>query len=177
MPGHVITLDIQAPAPVTISVAAFAAGVSPDCMRGWLKRDALHLLVPRRTAGAWLRVAPVDIVRMAVLGHLVRFGLTVAEGAAIVRDRVDRQIEGVVMVAGDAPWSILVGQFRGRTLTVARDRFGSPAVAPNRFSHHSLAALHINLGAIAFDACRRVRAHSTPSTTRPAPMAKPELTP
>ena len=155
-----LALDIPAPEAVTAPVAALAAGVSVDCLRAWLRNDAVTLLVPRAGRGAWLRVAPVDVVRLAVLGRLVQFGFTVAEAAAIVRDRVDRQIEGVVMVAGDCPWPLLASQFHGRTLLIARDRFGSATVSFGRFSQHAMAALHLNLGAIVAEARRRVREHT-----------------
>jgi hypothetical protein len=155
-----ISLDLKAQ-PVTVPVAAYAAGVSPRAMRGWLENDAVNLMLPRRASGAWLRVAPVDVVRLAALGHMVQGGFTIAEANAVLLDCVDRHIEAVVMVGGGAPWFLIESRFRGLTLQISREPDGMAVSIETMFGHrparHSAAVLSINIGHLASQARRRVR--------------------
>jgi hypothetical protein len=149
------TLDLKAKA-VTLPVAAYAAGVTPRTFRGWLEGTALVLLVPRTASGAWLRVAPVDLVRLAVLGRLVQFGFRIAEAGAIVREHIDRQIEAVIMVGGD-----LESKLRGLSLNVSHEPSGLAVSVTTIFgtrpAKHTTAVLSIAVGYLASEARKRVR--------------------
>jgi hypothetical protein len=158
-----IRLDLPHSAAVNLPVAAYGAGVAPDCMRAWLKSGSVRLLVPRRAAGKWLRVSPVDCVRLAILGHLLRFGATIAEANGVIIDSVDRHLEGIALSVGDVPWPQIASALRGHSLAVSRDHDGLVVAYQTMFGgrpakHNRRAALlTLEIGWIAAEVRERVK--------------------
>jgi DNA-binding transcriptional MerR regulator len=124
-----VKIEIPPVPGLTLPAAAYASRVDPVALRHWLDRRQVALLVPQRSRGAWRRLQPADIVRVAVIGYLVRFGFTVAEAREVVEKHVDRRLFGVVAVCGDIPWPLLRGRLFGLVLEISRQRDGTVVVS------------------------------------------------
>jgi hypothetical protein len=131
-------------------------------MRAWLKSGSVRLLCPRRAAGKWMRMAPVDCVRLAVLGHLIRFGATIAEANCVIIENVDRHLEGLALSIGDVPWSQLSTALRGHEMTVSRGADGLAVDYATAFGRHparhvrKAAKLTLQIGWIAAEVRERI---------------------
>jgi hypothetical protein len=119
-------LEVFEPEPgVSVPLAAHAAGVTVKTMRSWLTDNRIVLLVPRRSAGAWLRLAPIDVVRLAVAAQLLQFGFSIAESNEVLVEHLDRHLLGLSMLGeGGPPWHVLLSQMRGHSLAVSREHDG-----------------------------------------------------
>ena len=159
--GHYQNTDELNPRAMTVPVAAYAAGVSADTIRNWLKGGAVRLLVPRSRPGAWLRCAPVDLVRLAIVGELVRFGFMLTEADNILASAIDPHVAGVALALGDIPWPILISRLYSHALTVSREPSGLAisyqTLTSRRTVPHTTAMLEVFVGRIAREVCGRVR--------------------
>lgn len=84
LPSHIVRPQI------TFGFAAKAAGISEATLRNWLDRGQVWLEGDdEREEGAWRRFALVDVVRLAIVGRLVGYGLTVEQAAEYASDAFD----------------------------------------------------------------------------------------
>jgi hypothetical protein len=118
----------------TTDEAAWAAGVDLWPLRGWLAHGKLE---PEANAGrigaARHRFASVDVLRVAIVASLVRYGFSVAEADALVirhvapcwRTMVDFLTSKPPLQTLPVPLLALAGQLRGRVLRVSREKDGT----------------------------------------------------
>jgi DNA-binding transcriptional MerR regulator len=84
-------------AQVTFSHAARAAGVTDRTLRNWLDRGQVILEGDDGRVGAtWRRFSILDVVRLAIIGRLVDYGVPVAEAYEIVADTIDPGLRGLM---------------------------------------------------------------------------------
>ena len=74
-----------AAAQITFGIAARAAGLSEKALRNWLDKGQVGLEFDRDREGAsWRRFSILDVMRLAVIGALVRYGLRVQVAVSLV---------------------------------------------------------------------------------------------
>src|SRR5262245_6693088 len=73
----------------SLSDAAIAAGVEPTRLKNWLDRSQVRLDGERPEVGKHRRFSFVDVVRIAVVGRLTRFGIKVERADALVARVID----------------------------------------------------------------------------------------
>ncbi len=159
-------LDLGPVPTLTRPLASYAIGVDPRTVRGWVESGALGLLAPRAEAGKWMRLAPVDVVRLAVFGSLLRWGFTMAEAAGIVAGYVDPHLAGLVLAAGNAPWHLVRNALLGLVLAVSREPDGRVAVSAHcmrgsRPVWHQNAMLAVNVYQLVQSVHQRARERDT----------------
>ena len=80
-------------AQITFGHAARAAGIAEKQLRNWLDKGQVLLQgEDERVDGQWRRFSFIDVIRLAVIGTLVRYGVRVSMAADIIRDNVDSKL-------------------------------------------------------------------------------------
>src|SRR5512147_1616517 len=78
---------------ITFSLAAHAAGITEKALRNWLDKGQVWLEGDDdREQGQWRRFSLMDVVRLAVIGSLVRYGIGVPAAAEIIATNVDHKL-------------------------------------------------------------------------------------
>ena len=98
--------------------AAYAADLNPAVVWTWISRGLFQPDGEASRVGMKERVhSPVDVLRLAIVAKIARYGFTIRESFEIVRDHVDRLYGGVVGVAApggpvqvDIPLAVLVAE-------------------------------------------------------------------
>lgn len=165
---------------ITVSAAADAAGLTVRVLREYLSRGALPLLTPQARFGAWNRLCPADVLRLAVLGRLTLHGFTVSESAGVIVSHLDPRLANIAAAAGLIAWPLLRARLAGELLHVSREADGTIAATLSPFHghrpsvHRAPAVLVVNVSALAATAADRVRNHpgTTANTGRPVRRAE-----
>ncbi len=108
--------------------AAYAADLNPAVVWTWISRGLFRPDGDSGRVGMKERDhSPVDVLRLAIVAKIARYGFTIRESFEIVRDHVDRLYSGLVGVAApggpvqvDIPLAVLVAQLDGISLRVSR---------------------------------------------------------
>lgn len=145
-------------AQITFTLAARAAGVTEKQLRNWLDKAQVPLQGDdERSEGQWRRFSLIDVVRLAVVGSLVRYGIPIVTAADLVGDSVDLRLADFADFEGahveglrpTSPRRAIQGALRGMIIVVSNGggteddnqlhyRFGfnpvaKPALTPRGF--------------------------------------------
>ena len=105
-------------AQVTFGNAARAAGLPEKTLRNWLDRGQVLLEGDdEREGGNWRRFSVLDVIRLAIIGRLVAYGLTVTMAYELVADTVDNQTRALIAYRNTPPRA-LAAILSGITLAV-----------------------------------------------------------
>ena len=111
-------------ASVRLPRAAYAVGTTPKALSHWLAAGLPLLAHAERRGGAWHRVAPLDLIRLAVVRRLLPYGFSVAEAEGILARSVDGLLLAYPMSGLPCCWAIVQAKLFGRSLAVSRDPDG-----------------------------------------------------
>jgi hypothetical protein len=76
---------------LTVLSAAYVAFVESKVLRNWLDKRGFALVgTPDRGMNDRIRLAPVDVIRVALTGRLLRYGFSLAEAVGILADVLPR---------------------------------------------------------------------------------------
>lgn len=148
---------------ITHADAAFATQFSLRSLRHVLGTGHVRLSADSaRQAGQWRRLAPVDAVRLAVLGALLRYGCTTDEAAEITGTALTRVL-GSLEAARGLPLAAIVARLSGLFLHVhmGRGRMAIPGRMNLTITAGPPAELHghgvtLDLGAVASGVAERL---------------------
>ena len=124
---------------IPAGAAALAAGISVKVLQGWTDpgrapHDRVALLGdPEREPQKWRRFSPIDVVRLAVIGRLLRYGFTVAEANKILADTLDVALFALVSYR-DLPISFVLDRLHNFVIFAARTPTGIVAKWRNRMA-------------------------------------------
>jgi hypothetical protein len=106
-------------AQITFSRAAVAAGLTEKTLRGWLDRGQVILEGDaEREEGAWRRFSILDVVRLAIIGRVVRYGFEVRTAYEIVASTVDGKLRLVASYRNTPP-SVIPAALQGLVIVLA----------------------------------------------------------
>lgn len=108
-------------AQITFALAAKAAGITDKQLRNWLDKGQVLLQGDDdRGEGQWRRFSLIDVVRLGIIGAIVRYGVKVTDAGDIIRDNVDSKL---MTLAGhdNAPRQAISASMRGVTILISRD--------------------------------------------------------
>lgn len=75
----------------SFTLATTLAGLTPKALRGWLDRGQVDY-GSDRAAGGWRMFTMAEILQLAIIGEIVRYGYGVPYAASIVENTVGRKL-------------------------------------------------------------------------------------
>lgn len=118
-----LVYDERRDGPVPFKLAIFATGLPPYQVRNWILRKLITLDANNKQCSRHRRFSYRDLVRLAVISRLTRFGFTAKEASDLIERDIEKIETGEILrLEGD--WAIL-NIYVGKIREIIRNRLSA----------------------------------------------------